>query len=121
MFKKFRYKVKFIFGDPYYEEMSIDEAISRIFVTAPTPDKILHSMADIDMYQEDNLNKKLPNDGPLSRFYIQRYEPTDLDHLPPERRPKAICIVKMHHSLCDGISSMMFPMAASDEFDRSYF
>ena len=28
--RKFRYKVKYICGDPYYEEMPVDEAIKKI-------------------------------------------------------------------------------------------
>lgn len=29
--------------------------------------------------------------------------------------------VKIHHSLCDGVSSICTPLACSDDFDRSYF
>lgn len=76
-FKKFRYKIKFIYGDPYYEEMSVEEALSKVFLPSPAPEKILRNQTDMEMYLEDNLNTKMPNDGPLIRFYLQRYEPDD--------------------------------------------
>lgn len=120
-YKKARYSIKFIFGDPYYEEMSVEDALDRVFVPSPTPEKVLRNQTDIEMYLEDNLNKKLPNDGPLVRFYLQRYEPDDLDHVAPEKRPKLLWVCKMHHSLADGASSVCMPLAASDEFDRAYF
>ena len=31
MHRKFRFKVTYIAGDPYYEEMSVEETISKFF------------------------------------------------------------------------------------------
>jgi len=33
---KFRYKLKEIMGDYYYEEMSVEETISKVFIEEPT-------------------------------------------------------------------------------------
>jgi hypothetical protein len=62
--RKFRYKVKEIAGDYYYEEMSLEETKRKIFVQPQSDDKILRSQADIDQYIADNMNVKLPMDGP---------------------------------------------------------
>ena len=73
------------------------------------------------MYIADNLNEKMPLDGPLARVYLHKYEPEDMDHLPESQRPKMIQIWKSHHSFCDGVSITTIPLAMSDEFDKSYF
>ena len=45
---KLRYKIKEIAGDYYYEEMSIEETISKIFIGPESDDKILRSLDDIN-------------------------------------------------------------------------
>ena len=40
---KFRYKVKEIMGDYYYEEMSIEETIKKALIVPESPDKVLKS------------------------------------------------------------------------------
>ena len=55
------------------------------------------------------------------RIYLQKYEPTDMEHIEKEKRPKGIMIWKSHHSFCDGVSSGSLILALSKEFDRSYF
>ena len=61
---KFRYKIKEIAGDYYYEEMPLEEMKQKIFVRPQSDDKVLRSQADIDQYIADNMNEKLPMDGP---------------------------------------------------------
>lgn len=81
MFPKMRYKIKIIFGDYYYEEMSKEETIQKAILTFKSKDKELKSYQDVNDYIADNLNNKLPLDGPLFRFYYQPYNPIDQDHL----------------------------------------
>lgn len=40
---KFRYIIKQIAGDYYYEKLSIDEAVNRIFLGPESDDKILRN------------------------------------------------------------------------------
>lgn len=39
----------------------------------------------------------------------------------PEGKGKAIMVWKSHHSFCDGVSMVLFNLAISKEFDRSFF
>jgi len=59
-----RYKIKSIFGDYYYEEMTKEEAMEKAFISPESDEKILCSRDDIDAYVRDNLNEKYPLDGP---------------------------------------------------------
>ena len=63
--------------DYYYEEMPLEEAIEKIFIGPESSDKILRNHRDVDTYIRDNLNVKVPLDGPLCRIYMQRFEPDD--------------------------------------------
>jgi len=67
---KFRYKIKEIAGDYYYEEMTLEECKKKVFLTPQSNDKILKNQQDIDEYIRDNLNVKMPLDGPLLRVYV---------------------------------------------------
>ena len=40
---KFRYKIKEIMGDYYYEEMSIEETCQKMLIVPESPDKVLRS------------------------------------------------------------------------------
>jgi hypothetical protein len=40
-YPKFRYKLKYIAGDLFYEEMSFEEACEKIFISADSDDKLL--------------------------------------------------------------------------------
>lgn len=40
---KFRYKIKEVAGDYYYEKMSIEELMNKIFVRPESDDKVLRS------------------------------------------------------------------------------
>lgn len=62
------------FGDLYYEEMSIDETLYKGFKIERNPDRMLKTQSDIEMYVEDNINHKIPLDGPQWRCYLQNYE-----------------------------------------------
>lgn len=118
---KFRYKIKEVMGDYYYEKMPIEELMSKFFWKPESDDKILRTQDDINQFIEDNLNEKLPLDGPQVRIYFQKYDPVDLDLAEGEKRPKGIMIWKCHHSFSDGISSGSLLLAISKEYDRSYF
>ncbi len=61
-------------------------------------EKTLKTKDDIDKFCQDNINLKLPNDGPLWRIYMQ-----EIEH---DGKPMAIIIWKSHHSFCDGVSVM---------------
>lgn len=80
---KMRYKIKEICGDYYYEEMTKGEATLKAFIE-PKPDKVLRSQDDVDAYIRDNLNEKMPLDGPQWQMYVQDYNPIDQDHLPDD-------------------------------------
>ena len=121
MMPKFRYKIKVIAGEYYYEKMSMEEAIDKIFVKADSDDKLLKNQSDIDAYMRDNLNIKLPLDGPLARIYVQKYDADDQKHLPANQKSKSILIWKCHHSFCDGVSVSSLFLAASEDYDRSFF
>lgn len=74
---KFMYKVKVIAGDYYYEKMSELETTKKAFLQPASSLKVLKCQQDIDNYIRDNMNVKLPMDGPLWRLYVQDYNPTD--------------------------------------------
>lgn len=67
MFKllpKFRYKIKEIAGDYYYEMIPLQEAVEKILIRPESEEKILRSQDDINQFIADNMNEKLPMDGP---------------------------------------------------------
>ena len=118
---KLRYKIKEICGDYYYEMMSVEETMQKCFLEPKSPEKVLKNQKDIDMYIRDNMNVKMPLDGPLWRCYIQEYEPDDQDDLPEDMKTHAITIFKAHHSFCDGVSIMCMVLSLSDDYGRDYF
>ena len=120
MLPKLRYKIKYICGDPYYEEMSIEEFNEKNFLD-PIPGKELRSYADVDEWLEDNIHDMMPVDGPQSRMYCQKFGPTDFPELPPDQRPKSIFIWKSHHSVCDGVCCAALHHQLSDEFGPQCF
>ena len=69
-YPKFRYKLKYIAGDLFYEEMSFEEACEKIFIYADSTDKHIRCQNDFDLYVRDNMNEKMPLDGPLVRLYF---------------------------------------------------
>ena len=109
---KFRYKLVEFAGDYYYQEMSVQEAISKGFVVGDQNN--LKSQQDIDRFAQDNLNEKLPLDGPLWRCYLQNYPR-------PDGTVEAIVFFKAHHAFCDGISATCLKLFMSEEYDRSFF
>ena len=111
---KFSYKFVNIAGDYYYETMSEEETFKKAFQVITDPEKTLKSQEEMDQFVQDNINAKLPMDGPLWRAIIQKYDD-------PEGKGKSIFIWKCHHSFGDGISIVLFNLAISKEFDRSFF
>ena len=68
--KKFRYKVKYICGDPYYEEMTYEEAAEKIVLRPKDEEHMLKSQQECDHWIADNISAKMPIDGPLTRIYV---------------------------------------------------
>ena len=119
---KFRYKIKEIAGDYYYEEMSNEETAKKAFLKPSSPDKVLRNQHDIDQYIRDNMNIKNPLDGPLWRLYAQDYNPNDQENLPDDLKTKGMIIFKAHHSFCDGVSVMCMTLSlAESEYSRDFF
>ena len=113
-FPKFRYKVVNKFGDLYYEEMPFDTAFERACSFVTDPNYLLKDQNEIDHYMRDNINKKLPLDGPQWRMRAQRM--TDADGV-----EYTISIWKCHHSFMDGVSCISLTAAMSNEYSRDYF
>ena len=81
-----------------------------------SPDKTLKNEREIQMFIEDNINVKMPLDGPLWRMYGQKY--TD----PDTGKVSFIVIWKCHHSLNDGLSNMaQITSALCDDFSKDMF
>jgi NRPS condensation-like uncharacterized protein len=76
---------------------------------------VLKCQADIDEYIRDNMNVKLPLDGPLCRVYYQKYEPED------NKEVHGLLIWKCHHCFCDGVSVMCMTLAMSEDYSKDYF
>ena len=95
--------------------MPIEEVISKVFVQLDKTKYRINSNKDLERFFSDNINVKLPLDGPLYRFYIQELYVTETG----EKR--TIVMMKAHHSLGDGLSMTAMILGCSDEYDRSYF
>jgi hypothetical protein len=115
-----RYSVKFIAGDPYYQEMSVEETVQKMFVRPESDEKVLRSQEDIDAYISDNFTEMLPIDGPLVRVYLQEIAPGDMADMNGSKH-RSLYIFKCHHAFGDGVSLGALTLAATDEYDLSYF
>mmetsp|Transcript_1960 Transcript_1960/g.3423 ORF Transcript_1960/g.3423 Transcript_1960/m.3423 type:complete len:137 (+) Transcript_1960:518-928(+) len=93
--------------------MSEDEALDKILINETEIGMELKDFDDINNFVQDNLNKKLPLDGPLMRIYSQ---PFIIDG-----KAGSIMILISHHSFCDGLSGMSFSLSLSEKYDPSYF
>jgi len=71
---KFRSKIVEKFGDYYYEMMSVEEAVERGCQWIDDTDKAPKTYNDIDCYIRDNLNKKVPLDGPQWRAVGMKFK-----------------------------------------------
>ena len=65
---KFAYQVEEVCGDYYYKQTSMDEAVSKAVYFNEDPNTLLHTSDDLLHFVQDNINKKLPLDGPLWRI-----------------------------------------------------
>lgn len=95
------------FGDLYYKKLSLEKTVSYSKIWQDDPKKILKSQREIEMFAEDNANRKLPLDGPPWRIYGQHYLK------PEDGKTYLLIIYVIHHSLMDGASSMAV-LAAQD-------
>lgn len=114
-FDKFKYKVTMKFGDMYYEEISAKEALEHGFYFQKDPAKILTSQREIEMFVEDNINIKIPLDGPQWRFYGQLYK------RPEDGKTYMLQIWKSHHSFMDGVSSMALSASPTKNYGPHLF
>ena len=69
-YENFNYKIVSIFGDYYYEKMSKEETFEKGFVHWQDPKEGLKDQHEIDCFVSDNINKKLPLDGPRFRVWF---------------------------------------------------
>jgi hypothetical protein len=54
--------------------MNPELAFERAFKYESDPEKILKSYNEIDCYVRDNINKRLPLDGPQWRCYAMKFK-----------------------------------------------
>lgn len=97
--------------------MSEEETIRKCIIYCKDDDHMLKNQRDIDAYIRDNMNVKMPMDGPLWRIYVQDYDPTDETDI----KGAGLSMFKAHHSLCDGVSIMCMILAMGEDFSRDYF
>jgi len=114
-FPKLRNKVVNVCGDLYYKQMSEEETFEKAFKWENDDDaKLCKDFTDIDEYVEDNINQKLPLDGPQWRCYAHKF--TD-----ENGKDYVIQKWKCHHSLMDGISAMASMGYAAIDYSRDHF
>ena len=63
-YPKFSYKVTELFGDLYYKKISKDEAFKKAWYFESDPNKTLKSKYELECFVRDNMNIKMPLDGP---------------------------------------------------------
>ena len=102
-----------MFGDYYYKEMELKEALDKAIIINTDPAREPKSWRDIDRIIQEGINVKMPLDGPLWQF--------EIFNCTIDGKEVAACIWKCHHSFCDGVSITCFTLALSKEYDRSYF
>ena len=66
-FEKSRYKIEYFCGDLYYKKMSIQETLEKAYKWLDEKEG-LKNMSEVDCWVEDNINMKLPLDGPQWRL-----------------------------------------------------
>lgn len=103
------------YGDLYYEKISAEEALEKGFFFQRDPAKILTSQREIEMFVEDNINVKIPLDGPQWRFYGQLYK------RPEDGKTYMLQIWKSHHSFMDGVSSMGLSACTTKDYGPHQF
>ena len=98
---KISYKVVECGGDYYYQALPMKEALKMALVEIKDPDRLLYTHEDISNYVQDNMNMKMPMDGPQWQLhFINGF----ID--PDDGVRKTLVLWKQHHSFCDGVSAM---------------
>lgn len=92
--------------------MSVEETWDKALIV--NEDGMLKNQDDINKYIQENINIKMPLDGPLWRLYMQR------EYNDEDGKTKSIIIMKSHHSFADGASLVSWNLAMSSEYDRNY-
>ena len=112
--EKFTYKIVEKFGDLYYEKMDVDEALDKACLFIDESDKTPKTYHEVDCFIRDNINKKVPLDGPQYRSIFMKFKDEN-------QKTCGIQVWKSHHSMMDGVSCMALTAASSKEFKRDYF
>ena len=71
---KFTYKIVEKFGDLYYEKMDVDEALDKACLFIDESDKTPKTYHEVDCFIRDNINKKVPLDGPQYRSIFMKFK-----------------------------------------------
>jgi len=100
-------------GDYYYKEMHIDEALRKAVTIISDPQMLPTKMRDLDHIVQDNLNVKMPLDGPLWSFNVY--------NAIIDGKQRAVLLWKSHHSFGDGSTLGAMTLGMSKEYDMSYF
>jgi hypothetical protein len=103
------------FGDLFYEEISLEESRAKGYYVEPANKRMLTCKRDIEMFIEDNMNTKLPLDGPQWRAWFLNYK-DEVDD-----RTNIVMIFKLHHSVSDGISCTAMTGMLTPDFGAHQF
>ena len=76
-YENFNYKIVSIFGDYYYEKISKEEAMEKGVIHWTDPKDTLKDQHEIESFVQDNINTKLPLDGPRFRAWFQHVKDDD--------------------------------------------
>lgn len=104
---KMRSKIVKIFGDLYYKEIPIEEAMNACLEFLPP--QTIKNKADLEDFTGRELGKVFALNRPQWHVFVQQNYDGE----------KALVIFKNHHSLCDGISGMGLTLQCDDTFDPS--
>ena len=63
-YEKFRYSVEYKYSDLYYKKMSKEEAFKKGWHFESDPEKTLKNKYELECFIRDNMNVKVPLDGP---------------------------------------------------------
>ena len=59
-----------IAGDYYFQKMSMEETMEKGFIVNRDEKTMLKNQDEINKYIQDNINRKMPLDGPLWTVYV---------------------------------------------------
>ncbi|CDW75466.1 ws dgat mgat [Stylonychia lemnae] len=101
--RRMRQKIVYVFGDPYLKDVPIEEA-SKLVYHRKEP---VHSEEEIVKFMEFILP---------SRICLQK-PPWEVHVFPDYNDTESAVILKIHHSIGDGLSGQFAALTSSDHFD----